>query len=657
MTTDPRQEDPLFDARLFEEFYGGQPQAILWFSPIWSDDGQQIVDFAFTYANTEGLEYLKLTPAQFKNLTIRNSPTLSAELRNQVLDEMKWVYETGKKATSSIFNAALNKHARVMRSKLRGGILTVVQDFTREKKMIATLQAQKSSLEQGARQLEQQKTLLDNILKNTSNGICVTRAIRNDDGIVIDAVVIIANDAAVHATGVPREFFINKRVTEIQPGIVETEYFQGSAMTLETGNPFIWQHMIEPTGRWIESTVSRLDLNHLIHIFTDITPLKQVQLQIEQSASTLKSVFDAAQTGMALLDPVYNENNEIIDFRFVLVNATISNLVHQPPALLTGDLAGNWFPGYLATDAFKMYRDTYLTGQRQRRELHYDADGLDRYLDIQCIKLNNQLLVCLSDHSFLRKSQLKLEQTIASLEQSNRYLEDFAHAASHDMREPLRKILLFVDQLKSSVSSTIDPEDLRILNRIESAARHLNDFVRDLLSFSYISQQRLVKHTIDLNEIMQAVLDELELSIAEKHAVITVEPLPFVEGNARQFEQLFQNLIGNALKYSSLNAQPVITIRSQLADAALVAARLPRNPKEQPHYIIEVIDNGIGFSQQYAEQIFDMFERLHTKSQYAGTGIGLAIARKVVENHQGAIWAESEPGKGATFFVLLPVVH
>ncbi|WP_205513878.1 ATP-binding protein [Longitalea arenae] len=657
MTTAHRQEDPLFDARLFEEFYGGQPQAILWFSPVWSDDGQHIDDFAFTYANQEGLEYLKVTPAQFEGLTVRNSPTLSPELRIQVFEEMKWVYETDKKSATAIFNSALNKHARVLRSKLRGGILTVVQDVTHEKKMIATLQAQKSSLEESTRQLQQQKNLIDNILKNTSNGICVTRAVRNEEGMVIDAVMIMANDAALQATGFPREFFINKQVTELQAGITETEYYQGCLRTLETGKPFIWQHMVEPTGKWIEATVSRLDLNHLIHVFTDITPVKQVQLQIEQSANTLKSVFDAAQTGMALLDPEYDEKNELADFRFVLVNATISNLVHQPPSALVGQLASKWFPGYLSTGAFSMYRNTFLTGQKQRRELHYDVDGLDHYLDLQCIKLNNQLLVCLSDHTIIRKSQLKLEQTVASLAQSNRYLEDFAHAASHDMKEPLRKILLFTDQLKSSVGSAIGAEGLRIVNRIELSARHLNDFVRDLLSFSYISQQRLVRNTIDLNEIMRTVLAALDLSIAEKQAQITVETLPVVQGNARQFEQLFQNLISNSLKYSRHNTQPVITVRSRAADEALVASRLPGNYKEQQHYLIEVIDNGIGFHQHYAEQIFDMFERLHTKSQYTGTGIGLAIARKVAENHQGAIWAESEPGKGATFFVLLPAVH
>lgn len=656
MTTPHRQED-LLDARLFEEFYGGQPQAVIWLKPVWSNDQQQIVDFAYTYANREGLEYLNLKPGQLKTLTIKNSPSISDEARRPVFEEMGRIYETGQKVATSIFNPALNKHVHVLRSKLRGGILTVVQDITKEKKMIATLQAQKSSLEENTRLLNQQKTLLDNILKNTSNGICVTRAIRNDEGEVIDSVIIMANDAAVNAIGLTRDFLINKRVTDIQAGIIESEYFQGSIWTLESGNPFIFQHLVEPSGRWIEATVSRLDNDRLIHIFTDITPVKQVQLQIEHSANTLKSVFDAAQTGLALLDAVYNDKKEIIDFRYVMVNAAISALVRQPPAALLGDRASKWFPNYLSTKAFDMYRHTLLTGEPQRSELHYDVDGLDNYLDLQCIRLNNQVLVSLTDHTFLRKSQLKLQQTVASLEQSNRYLEDFAHAASHDMKEPLRKILLFADQLKSSAGSTLCSEDLRIVNRIESSARHLNDFVRDLLNFSYISQQRLVKHKIDLNETMRSVLSELELSIAEKQAQITIETLPSLQGNARQFEQLFQNLISNALKYSSLSKQPAITVRSQVADPALVAAKLPGNQKEQQHYLIEVIDNGIGFGQQYAEQIFDMFERLHTKSQYAGTGIGLAIARKVVENHQGAIWAESEPGHGATFFMLLPIAH
>ncbi|MET3885450.1 ATP-binding protein [Niastella sp. OAS944] len=648
----PMQKD-IIDLQLFEEFYGGQPQAVIWLSPVWSaGNPPQIVDFAYSYANQQGLEYLQVTAAALNTLTVRTSRTLTDELRTSFYNEMLHVYETCIQSASTIYNPALNKYAHVLRSKLRGGILSVVQDITTEKKMIDQLQQQKRSLELNTRELDRQKTLLDNILKNSSNGISVTEAIRNEQGEVIDALTIIANDAAVKASGLPRDIYLTKRITEIEPSILSTPFYQGTLNTLKTGTPFLYQYQLEYTGNWIEVTSSRLDNDHLIHIFTDITTIKQSQLQLEEFASTLKTVFDATQTGMFIFVPEYNNNNEIIDFRFDLVNATMSSYAQQSPAALMGEPGSKWFPGYLTNGIFDMCRQAYFSNKVKRKEVYYHTDGLDNYIDIQCVKIGNRLLVSFTDHTNLRKSQLKLQQTVSELEQSNRYLEDFAYAASHDMKEPLRKIITFSNILKTNIVSGTTEEDKRILNRIEASARHLNNFVTDLLNFSYISQQRLVKDTVDLNNIVQAIVSELELVIEEKQAKITVSNLPVMQGNARQLEQLFHNLIGNALKYAS--EQPVITINSSLAPAELVAEKLPNHAKNRQYMLIEVMDNGIGFEQHFAEQIFDIFERLHTRSQYSGSGIGLSIARKVVQNHGGTIWAKSEPGQGAIFYIILP---
>jgi signal transduction histidine kinase len=179
--------------------------------------------------------------------------------------------------------------------------------------------------------------------------------------------------------------------------------------------------------------------------------------------------------------------------------------------------------------------------------------------------------------------------------------------------------------------------------------------VDDLLEFSLVNEHPQQMEPVNLAEKIQRVLNDLELPIEEKGAEIIVGDLPTVLGNRRQLQQLFDNLIGNALKYSKSNVPPKISIQSRTVTGTEVPVNLPKEVQERLFYLIEITDNGIGFEQEYAERIFAMFQRLHGKAEYAGTGVGLSIARKVVEHHKGYIWAKGQPGVGATFYVLLPV--
>lgn len=246
-----------------------------------------------------------------------------------------------------------------------------------------------------------------------------------------------------------------------------------------------------------------------------------------------------------------------------------------------------------------------------------------------------------------------LERT-AELERSNRSLEEFAHAASHDMKEPIRKIHFFTDSLKKSLSSKLSSNEARMFERMENATKRMGMLIDDLLEYSHASYQPHEMETIDLNEKIQKVLEDLELTIEEKKAVITVEKLPVVRGFRRQLQQLFHNLIGNALKYNKPGQAPEVRIRSQVVKGQDAQVHLLPEELNKEFHLIEVSDNGIGFEQENAERIFQMFQRLHGKTEYPGTGVGLSIARKVVENHNGHIWAESEPGQGSRFKVLLP---
>ena len=247
-----------------------------------------------------------------------------------------------------------------------------------------------------------------------------------------------------------------------------------------------------------------------------------------------------------------------------------------------------------------------------------------------------------------------LQQANAGLLRSNAALEEFARAASHDLKEPVRKMRVFASRLRETLGSRLYSEEKETFDRMENAAGRMSLLVDDLLTYSQLDHTPPETESINLNEKIARILSDLELLIAEKQAIVDVGMLPTVQGHRRQLEQLFQNLLTNALKYSRPGIRPCITIMAdKLSSEALPVEKRPVR-ESLAYYRIQVTDNGIGFQPEDAEKIFNVFTRLHSKDRYAGTGIGLSIAKKVAENHGGCIYATGEPEKGATFTVLLP---
>jgi PAS domain S-box-containing protein len=248
----------------------------------------------------------------------------------------------------------------------------------------------------------------------------------------------------------------------------------------------------------------------------------------------------------------------------------------------------------------------------------------------------------------------KLGELNQQLIKSNSSLEEFAYASSHDLQAPLRKITYFVDQLKRELTD-LEERPLEILRRVENSAARMERLINDLLTFSNITKGVGSIDEIDLNQQVKDVLEDLEVEVAEKGVKIILDTLPTVRGNSRQFQQFFQNLIGNAIKYTKPNVVPEIHISSYEVTGRDAKPSLPSEAAGKKYYLIQLQDNGIGFEQEYAEDIFKVFTRLHNTSDYPGTGVGLSIVQKVVENHNGYIWAESKPGEGASFKILLPI--
>lgn len=368
------------------------------------------------------------------------------------------------------------------------------------------------------------------------------------------------------------------------------------------------------------------------------------------------------------------------------INVQKHSIIHSPRTaeILGLDVTKQWpyqtIIDTVHTDDLEV-RNKALEEMKQTGDLFYEARINHTDSSIRWVRLNGKYLQSesqpmiigtLMDITAEKKAaeelEKKVEQRTKQLEitnqalvrsnrelaRSNQNLEEFAHAASHDMKEPIRKILTFSDRLKRSLEDKLNETEKQMFGRVEDATKRMGLLVDDLLEYSHVNERPLEMEQIDLNKKVEKVLTDLELLIDEKGAKIMIEKLPIVKGYRRQLQQLLQNLIGNALKYSRPGIPPQISISAKVVYAKALEIEILPEQHDQPFHLIEIKDNGIGFEQHYANKIFGMFQRLHSKAEYPGTGVGLSIARKVVENHKGYIWALSQPGSGSTFKVLLP---
>ncbi len=253
------------------------------------------------------------------------------------------------------------------------------------------------------------------------------------------------------------------------------------------------------------------------------------------------------------------------------------------------------------------------------------------------------ILLAIEDITERRFTEWRLAEQHREVERSNAALDEFASVASHDLQEPLRKILSFGNLLNTSAGSVLEGNAREHLARMLSAAARMRTLISDLLLYSQVTRRvrRFVR--TDLARIAREVIADLETSIAEAGGRVEVGELPVIDADALQMRQLLQNLLGNALKYRRKDTPPIVRFSSSSAGGQ--------------HCTITVSDNGIGFNEKHAEKIFGMFARLHGRAEYEGSGIGLAICRKIVERHRGTIAAMSTAGQGATFTVSLPVTQ
>ena len=295
------------------------------------------------------------------------------------------------------------------------------------------------------------------------------------------------------------------------------------------------------------------------------------------------------------------------------------------------------------------------TGKPVRMEhIHFDREGNEQFVEVHGYpitdasgRVSRMIEFCL-DVTERKKIRLQLEKVVTALEKSNKELQDFAYIASHDLQEPLRKVTAFGDRLQTKYGDVLGERGGDYLQRMRSSATRMQDLITDLLDFSRVTTKGNPFVETDLEKIVQGLISDFEVHLEEKDASISSDGLPSVECDPLQMRQLLQNLIGNALKFTAEGVPPRIQISHQrfqdLQDGMF-----------RTFYGIRVRDNGIGFDEKYLDRIFGVFQRLHGRDEYQGTGVGLAICRKIVERHDGTLTASSTPGQGAEFVFTLPI--
>ncbi len=326
-------------------------------------------------------------------------------------------------------------------------------------------------------------------------------------------------------------------------------------------------------------------------------------------------------------------------------------------------------------DARKIYSAQYLMRRADGEYRWISAIGNPRYaldgnflgytgacIDITEEKLASQVLeqkiVERTTEIFTMTDQLKATNAILEiknqeLERSNDELEQFAHIASHDLQEPLRKIQMFAGRLQEEIATSINQQVLTYVEKINQSSQRMSNLIKDVLDYSSLHQKGLSTKKTDLNTIVKEVINDFDLIIEEKNAVIEYTTLPVLKGVPLQMSQLFGNLLSNSLKYAKKGVAPHIHISSiPVTQEEIKTYSLPNGTYSK----ITITDNGVGFEQEYAEKIFIAFQRLHGKQEFDGTGIGLALCRKIVDLHKGVIYATSKPGAGASFHLILPTI-
>jgi len=392
--------------------------------------------------------------------------------------------------------------------------------------------------------------------------------------------------------------------------------------------------------------------------FDDVTDKKLKEEALQTSRDLLSSVLSSSLDGITVLSAVRDEEGTPVDFQCELLNPQAEKMLGTTAEDLVGHRVSRIMPEQEEMGLLDAYRDVVETGEPFDTEVRYETEEGPRWFQVMAVSVDDGVAVTFRDVSERKEAAQAMVSANAKLERRNRALRDFAYIASHDLQEPLRKIRAFSNLVLDDYGDAVDETGRDYLDRMQDAAERMSQLINDLLVYSRITTQAQPFESVDLETVAQNVRSDLDLRIAELDGTVDVGDLPIVEADPTQIRQLLQNLIGNGLKFHRSDVPPRVRVTATVEPAP---QELQQNGRLDASCTdvcrLTIADNGIGFEENHADRIFSPFKRLHGREEYEGTGMGLAICRRIVERHGGDITADSTPGEGTTFTVLLPVAR
>lgn len=439
----------------------------------------------------------------------------------------------------------------------------------------------------------------------------------------------------------------------IREGRLRSGYFDFSYQPLLDGESNI-TGIVAVGNDVTEQVLSRKKIEESEHRLRELSLLleQKVKERTEELAASEKKFYDLFN-----LSPVCKTLAEVATGNIILVNDAFTQVFGYSRAETINKSSTEL--GMISPETRKhIINELQTKGRVQNEEYEFikkSGEKLYALTSAEIITIGNKefYLGAYNDISDRKKAEKNIEQKNMELEKMNKELQSFAYISSHDLQEPLRKIQTFATRITQKEQDNLSINGREMFGRMQEAARRMQRLIEDLLAYSRTNNAEQKFELTDLNEILDDVKEELKEELKETNALIKTKSLCVVNIIPFQFRQLLNNLIANALKFSSPGQSPVIQIESEIKDG--ISLHEPKLLPQKSYCHISISDNGIGFEQQYSDKIFEVFQRLHSKTEYKGTGIGLAIVKKIVDNHGGVITARSELDKGARFDIYLPV--
>ncbi len=490
--------------------------------------------------------------------------------------------------------------------------------------------------------------------------------------------VELANQAIMDIWGKGNDV-VGKQFTEVLPELGNQDVFDQIAQVLATGQSFHTRNQrldLVVNGRsrpyWFNYSFTPLfdtegNVYGVMNTGVDNTDLMLAKMKVEENEMNMRNTILKAPVAMCIFRGGHHVVEIANERMLELWGKTAANMINRP--IFDG------LPEAKDQGFEQLLDKVFSTGETVVAEAvpvmlprngrleqvfvnfvyapFYEADRYITGVIAVATDVTSQVIARQKIEEVVAERTKELAEANSNLQKSNAELAQFAYIASHDLQEPVRKVSTFAQMLEQTLGTNVDERAVKYLAKINSASSRMTTLIRDVLSYSQLSREKEVFEPVDLREIVRNIESDFELLIEQKGAIIEYNELPVIEAIPLQMSQLFGNLISNSLKFSKPDVKPHLRITTSLLTKDDVSA-FPVNTNGTRYYRIAIRDNGIGFSQEYAAQIFNIFQRLHGNSEYAGTGIGLAMCKKIVQNHRGDIYAEGNVNDGAVFSVILP---